>query len=408
MLDQRKHAIQIHRDGTMPLFVGHAIDGRILRRPDAVIRNQNVEPPERRDRSRYQLLRRLRGREIALRRATVSLATCTHQILGLRLRRLIVEDNFRARRHKHPHRRRTNAARSAGNKSNFRIKSQIHKRIQVSHAKCRKSSAPRPGLGESRLSVLKCEPRSKKGFSPYRIHISAFKSLRALSSSASQYLQPLPPLSNPSAAPETSNQTSSHRRFPSFLVSMVLAALAIRLVVMVFLLPEQLDPQRDHWHFGYEAGRIARSIVQGRGFSSPLFEDTGPTAWMTPVYPFLVAGVFKLFGIYTKASAIVLLSLNALMSALVCILAFLIARFSFGDRVAKWSGWAWAFWPYAIYFPVERIWETWLATLLLCVLFLITLNLGNEEEHNHRGSRGGSWILFGVLWGVAALTSPAL
>src|SRR5271167_2415893 len=194
---------------------------------------------------------------------------------------------------------------------------------------------------------------------------------------------------------------------------MVLVALLIRLIVMVFLLPEQLEPQRDHWHFGYEAGRIARSIVQGRGFSSPLFEDTGPTAWMTPVYPFLVAGVFKLFGTYSKISAIVLLSLNALMSALVCVLVFLIARLSFGDRVAKWSGWAWAFCPYAIYFPVERIWETSLATLLLCVLFLMTLNLGNlnlgtEEKPNHRGSRGRSWVLLGVLWGVAALTSPAL
>ncbi|MGA9496524.1 MAG: glycosyltransferase family 39 protein [Terriglobales bacterium] len=194
---------------------------------------------------------------------------------------------------------------------------------------------------------------------------------------------------------------------PSFLLWMVLVALAIRLVVMVFLLPEQLEPQRDHWHFGYEAGRIARSIVEGRGFSSALFEDTGPTAWMTPVYPFLVAGVFKLFGTYTKTSAIVLLSLNAVMSALVCVLVFLIARISFGDRVAKWSGWAWAFSPYAIYFPVERIWETWLATLLLCVLFLMTLHLGNEE-HKHKTSRGRSWILLGVLWGVAALTSPAL
>jgi len=182
---------------------------------------------------------------------------------------------------------------------------------------------------------------------------------------------------------------------------MVLVALAIRLVVMVFLLPEQLDPQRDHWHFGYEAGRIARSIVQGRGFSSPLFEDTGPTAWMTPVYPYLVAGVFKLFGTYTKASAIALLSLNALMSALVCILVFLIARVSFGDRIAEWSGWAWAFCPYAIYFPVERIWETWLATLLLCVLFLITLNLENENKFRN-------WAAFGLLWGLAALTSPAL
>jgi hypothetical protein len=181
----------------------------------------------------------------------------------------------------------------------------------------------------------------------------------------------------------------------------VLVALAIRLVVMVFLLPEQLEPQRDHWHFGYETGRIARSIVEGKGFSNPLFADTGPTAWMTPVYPYLVAGVFKVFGVYTKASAIVLLSLNALTSALVCVPVFLIARISFGERVAKWSGWAWAFCPYGIYFPVERIWETWLATLLLCLLFLITLNLENENRYSR-------WAAFGLLWGVAALTSPAM
>jgi Dolichyl-phosphate-mannose-protein mannosyltransferase len=181
----------------------------------------------------------------------------------------------------------------------------------------------------------------------------------------------------------------------------VLVALAIRLVVMVFLLPEQLEPKRDHWHFGYETGRIARSIVEGKGFSNPLFADTGPTAWMTPVYPYLVAGVFKVFGVYTKASAIVLLSLNAVMSAIVCVPVFLIARISFGARVAKWSGWAWAFCPYGIYFPVERIWETWLATLLLCLLFLITLNLENENRYSR-------WVGFGLLWGVAALTSPAM
>ncbi len=190
-------------------------------------------------------------------------------------------------------------------------------------------------------------------------------------------------------------------KFPYFLVYIVLVALAIRLAVMVFLLPEQLEPQRDHWHFGYETGRIARSIVEGRGFSSPLFGDTGPSAWLTPVYPYLVAGVFKVFGVYTKTSAVVLLSLNALMSALVCVVVFFIARIGFGDRVAKWSGWAWAFCPYGIYFPVERIWETWLATLLFCLLFLLTLNLEDEN-------RFGRWFGFGLLWGVEALTSPAI
>jgi 4-amino-4-deoxy-L-arabinose transferase-like glycosyltransferase len=196
---------------------------------------------------------------------------------------------------------------------------------------------------------------------------------------------------------------------------MVLAALAIRLVVMVFLLPEQLDPSRDHWHFGYETGRIARSIVQGRGFSSPLFAETGPTAWMTPVYPYIVAGVFKVFGIYTTASAVVLLSLNALTSALTCIPIFLIARRTFGVRAAKWSGWGWVFFPYAVYFPVERIWETWLATLLLSLLFLFALHLEDqseedqsEEDRSEAGLVWGKWIGFGLLAGLAALTSPAI
>jgi len=65
-------------------------------------------------------------------------------------------------------------------------------------------------------------------------------------------------------------------------VRMVLVALALRLAVAPLLYQQQLDPQRDHWPFGYEAGRIARSIVQGRGFGSPLFAETGPTAWMPP------------------------------------------------------------------------------------------------------------------------------
>jgi len=186
---------------------------------------------------------------------------------------------------------------------------------------------------------------------------------------------------------------------------MVLVALAIRLAVMVFLLPEQFEPaqppQPAHWRFGFEAGRIAYSIVEGRGFSSPLYTNTGPTAWMTPVYPYIVAAAFKIFGVYTKAAAIALLSFNALLSALVCVVVFLIARFSFGDRAATWSGWGWAFCPYGIYFPVERIWETWLATLILCLLFLITLHLENEDRWLY-------WAGFGALWGLGSLTSPAM
>lgn len=178
-------------------------------------------------------------------------------------------------------------------------------------------------------------------------------------------------------------------------------ALAVRLIVMAYTYPLQLVPTRDHWPFAYETGRIARSIVQGKGFSSPLFGDTGPTAWMTPVCPYILAGVFKVFGVFTKASAVVMLSLNALISALTCLPIFFFARKSFGEDAAEWAGWIWVLFPYEVYWPVARIWDTWLATLLLAILFCIVLHMAESN-------RVRDWVGFGVLSGIAALTDPVV
>jgi hypothetical protein len=196
--------------------------------------------------------------------------------------------------------------------------------------------------------------------------------------------------------PSEGSRTALGRR-PYLLA--VLAALALRIAVIPLLSPEQLSLERDHWRFGYETGRVARSIAVGHGFASPLYDETGPTAWFTPVYPCFVAGVFKLFGIYSKTSLYVLLLFNSLTSALTCVPIFFIARRPFGERVAKWAAWVWAFYPWAIYFPVERIWETWLATLLLTLVFLLALHL----EHS---DRIWSWAGFGALWALIALNSP--
>ena len=201
---------------------------------------------------------------------------------------------------------------------------------------------------------------------------------------------------------ETPPHPPNRGRFSACLNSkwcLVLVALAIRLVVMGFLYQEQLDPERDHWRFAYENGRIARSIATGHGFSSPLFEDTGLTGFLTPVYPYFMAGIFKTFGIYSTTSAFVLLISNAIISSLTCLPVFFFARKTFGDRVAVWSGWAWALFPYAVYFSVERIWATWLSTLLLSVLFLLTLQFERPVSIK-------AWIGYGLLWGFAALTEP--
>jgi hypothetical protein len=180
---------------------------------------------------------------------------------------------------------------------------------------------------------------------------------------------------------------------------MVLVALLLRLVVVGFLYSERTDPARDHWRFGGEAGRIARSITQGEDFSNPLFGKTGPTAWLTPVFPYLLAGIFKVFGVYSKASAITALAVDSLFSALTCIPVYFIARKHFGRRTAAWAGWMWSFFPYAIYFSADFIWATTLTTLLMSLIFLMALHCGTTSQVWH-------WAGFGVLCGFGALTDP--
>lgn len=191
------------------------------------------------------------------------------------------------------------------------------------------------------------------------------------------------------------------KRLLNSLPFIVLIAFTIRLIAVALMYPDQLNPRRDHWPFGYETGRIARSIASGEGFANPLFEKTGPTAWLTPLYPFLVAAVFKVTGVYTKSSALILLALNAIFSALTCIPVFLTARESFGERTAVWAAWVWAFFPYAIYLSADWIWETCLTTLLLSLLFLTTLRLVQT-------TRLRPWVVYGLLWGITALSDPAV
>ncbi len=79
-----------------------------------------------------------------------------------------------------------------------------------------------------------------------------------------------------------------------------------------------------------ETGAIARSIAEGHGFSSPFGGLTGPTAWIAPVYPYMLALLFKIFGVFTSTSAIAILTLNSFFSALTCIPIYLIAERTVG------------------------------------------------------------------------------
>ncbi|MGC2020285.1 MAG: glycosyltransferase family 39 protein, partial [Candidatus Sulfotelmatobacter sp.] len=182
---------------------------------------------------------------------------------------------------------------------------------------------------------------------------------------------------------------------------MVAVALFLRVGWIIVGHTYKFKSANDNFGFGWEMGRIAAAIASGHGFSNPFGAATGPTAWEPPLYPYLTAGVFRIFGIYSRASAFVLLSLNSVFSALSCIPIFLVARRIFSEKVAVGAAWTWALLPYAMYWCTRWVWETSLSPLLLGVILWLTLTM--EERDGLK-----PWLWFGVLWGIAALDSTVL
>src|SRR5438552_5255035 len=90
----------------------------------------------------------------------------------------------------------------------------------------------------------------------------------------------------------------------------VMVALVLRIAVLTLAHTYRFPAHDDHFSFGWETGRLARSIALGEGFSSPFHGHTGPSAWIAPLYPYFLAGIFKIFGIYSNASAWVALAVN--------------------------------------------------------------------------------------------------
>jgi 4-amino-4-deoxy-L-arabinose transferase-like glycosyltransferase len=191
---------------------------------------------------------------------------------------------------------------------------------------------------------------------------------------------------------------SQARTSPFWLVTI---AFVLRLAYILVAHTYKFKPDQNDFGFGYEMGRIGHAIASGRGFADPFGPRTGPTAWEPPLYPYLIASAFKLSGIYTHASAFILLTINSVFSALTCIPIFLIARKCFSERVAVWSAWGWALLPTVMYWSTRWVWETSLAALLLAVIFWLTLELEELDRQT-------PWIGFGLLWGVAALTNTSL
>jgi hypothetical protein len=185
------------------------------------------------------------------------------------------------------------------------------------------------------------------------------------------------------------------------LVTVVLAGFAVRLVVVFFTYRDLPDADKHFERFGWEMGWIARSLAEGHGFSSPYYPLSGPTALEPPLYPALLAVIFRLFGIYSLRSAFVALTLNGLFSALTCMPVYFSARYALGQKHARFAAWAWAFYPFAIYFSAARPWEYALTGLLFTSAFCIAQRI-------HRSRNPLAWLGWGALFALTAYSNATV
>jgi 4-amino-4-deoxy-L-arabinose transferase-like glycosyltransferase len=184
-------------------------------------------------------------------------------------------------------------------------------------------------------------------------------------------------------------------RSPAFIFAV---ALASRLALMIGLYTTAV-PLARFWDTGLEMEHLAGSLAAGAGFASPFGGHTGPTAMLAPGYPLAIAGVFRLLGPFTAASAWTVLFLQCLFSALTCLVVLAIGGKFFSRTVGVLAAWMWAVVPPAMLAPAFRFWDTSLSTLLFAVAFLLLLDAGESPRR---------WLMWGVLTGIAALVNPAL
>jgi len=188
------------------------------------------------------------------------------------------------------------------------------------------------------------------------------------------------------------------------------SAFLVRVAYIIIGHTFRITPLNHHFEFGWETGRVAASLAQGHGYSSPFSGNTGPTAWMVPGFTLLLAGVFKLFGVYTPLSAFVIQTIDCLFQALTVPLIFEMGMRVTGRRsTAVWAAWLFALYPGIIQYGVKWIWETSLSTFLFTLVLVLGMRMrGTGDEQPPTSHRIRDWALFGLLWGAISMTNPTL
>ncbi|MCM2266523.1 MAG: glycosyltransferase family 39 protein [Elusimicrobiales bacterium] len=168
-------------------------------------------------------------------------------------------------------------------------------------------------------------------------------------------------------------------------LKLFLGALALRLLYVLFFphLPVGGDA------LDYE--KLALNLLAGNGYS---LVPGIPAVTRPPLFPFLLAAVFGLFGqVYTAVFL-----LQALLSAATCALVYLLGREFLDEPAARLGGWLCAFYPPLIGYTGLLLTETFFTFLLAAVFLLLARALAT--------GKAALYAACGLLLGAATLCRP--
>lgn len=191
------------------------------------------------------------------------------------------------------------------------------------------------------------------------------------------------------------NITTKYSFLP--LVGLTLFGLFIRIAFTLIIKPYDaigLSPDG----FSAEISRIAAQLAEGSGYAGAFYPGM-PTAHIEPVYPMIMALVFKLWGICSYLSAILLTYLNVILSAATIPLVFFLAKKIYTEKVAWLSAWAFCMWPSA-FWRSFNLWSETLAAFLFMIILILWVNWLDKPSTKRS-------IMVGLACGIGMLTTAA-
>jgi len=181
-----------------------------------------------------------------------------------------------------------------------------------------------------------------------------------------------------------------------FLLIVIFASIIIPLVH--YEVPEL----GDFYFWAGENGSIASSIVQGKGFANPYPQvETGPSAWAAPLYPYLLAGVFRVAGTQTAEAAYIAIFLQCLIFAGTFWLLYGIAQQTLSSACARITILLWFLNPGRVIFTSHFLSEVGLSTLVLLLAVLALVRFRDTPTRNIA-------VAAGLALGVAVLCLPVM